>query len=425
MNIEYGFDQLGRRIERRKYTWQTANPPASWTLAESTRYVWSDWLLLMELDGLQGNAVLRKYTWGLDLAGLNGAGASGGAGILPAGLTGAGGIGGLLAVYDTNGTTTGQNPEADDMSYAYLYNANGDVGQVVDPNAASAAASLVARYEYDPYGGVIFASGSYAASNAWRFSTKQFDPVTGLGYWGYRWYSAKLGRWISRDPIEEAGGRNLARYVNNAPGMRWDALGLRRWCCDECEEGNARCKIALTLAVISPSAKDVINDTIEGLEFVGSVLGSLSLMTKGREAIDLGCNKAFFKEAGKTGVLDAYEGIMLGLIKDAIDTMLRRIEDREFPIFIWYKVDRSDCERTRCWVLFSRLSWSKYRTVTQGPGGWEAADLRGGGAESGRVPRWKAGKPFLDKRAVTSDDVIAALKEAAERYGCTGGWERQ
>ncbi|MBK9126258.1 MAG: hypothetical protein IPM13_00440 [Phycisphaerales bacterium] len=77
VKVEYAYDYLGRRIERRKYTWQTANPPASWTLAESTRYVWSDWLLLMELDGLQGNAVLRKYTWGLDLSGLNGAGSFG------------------------------------------------------------------------------------------------------------------------------------------------------------------------------------------------------------------------------------------------------------------------------------------------------------------------------------------------------------
>jgi len=37
-------------------------------------------------------------------------------------------------VFDTSWTTTDANPEADDMSYAYLYNANGDVGQVVDPN---------------------------------------------------------------------------------------------------------------------------------------------------------------------------------------------------------------------------------------------------------------------------------------------------
>ncbi|MBK9128160.1 MAG: RHS repeat-associated core domain-containing protein [Phycisphaerales bacterium] len=68
-------------------------------------------------------------------------------------------------------------------------------------------------------------SGSYAARNAIRFSTKPFDPVTGLGYWGYRWYSAKLGRWVSRDPIEEEGGVNLYRYVSNGPPGAIDPRG--------------------------------------------------------------------------------------------------------------------------------------------------------------------------------------------------------
>jgi len=161
-------------------------------------------------------------------------------------LEGAGGIGGLLAVYDTNGTTTGANPEADDMSYAYLYNANGDVGQVVDPNgsppslgnpsAASASASLVARYEYDPYGLVIGPdtdgdgqrtddAGSYAARNAIRFSTKPFDPVTGQGYWIFRPYDPKLGRWVTRDPRDELGDVDLYRFCRSNPMSNVDALG--------------------------------------------------------------------------------------------------------------------------------------------------------------------------------------------------------
>ena len=43
---------------------------------------------LLELDGLNSNAVLRQYTWGLDLSGQNGNPSVGG-------LHGAGGIGGL------------------------------------------------------------------------------------------------------------------------------------------------------------------------------------------------------------------------------------------------------------------------------------------------------------------------------------------
>lgn len=39
-----------------------------------------------------------------------------------------------------------------------------------------------------------------------RFSTKQWDDETGLGYWGYRYYDLDIGRWISRDPLGELGG---------------------------------------------------------------------------------------------------------------------------------------------------------------------------------------------------------------------------
>jgi hypothetical protein len=85
--------------------------------------------MLMELDGLNENAVRKKYTWGLDLAGQ-----SGSVGILPATLASAGcpldnllgrqgQVGGLSALED-----------------------------VADPNDATGA--IVAHYECDPYGNV-------------------------------------------------------------------------------------------------------------------------------------------------------------------------------------------------------------------------------------------------------------------------------
>jgi RHS repeat-associated protein len=39
-------------------------------------------------------------------------------------------------------------------------------------------------------------------------------------------YSPSLGRWLSRDPIEERGGLNLYGFVNNDPVNRFDHLGL-------------------------------------------------------------------------------------------------------------------------------------------------------------------------------------------------------
>jgi len=50
---------------------------------------------------------------------------------------------------------------------------------------------------------------------------------TDVHYYGYRFYSPELGRWISRDPIEEEGGKNLYVFVRNRAPSVVDAIGLR------------------------------------------------------------------------------------------------------------------------------------------------------------------------------------------------------
>jgi RHS repeat-associated protein len=57
-------------------------------------------------------------------------------------------------------------------------------------------------------------------------STKYWDGDAKLAYYGYRYLSPWLGRWVSRDPYKEAGGCNLYGYVlNNAVSLS-DNLGL-------------------------------------------------------------------------------------------------------------------------------------------------------------------------------------------------------
>jgi RHS repeat-associated protein len=195
----------------------------------------------MEMEGSVGvppaNTVLRKYTWGLDLAGLNGQLNS---------RDGAGGVGGLLAMQ-----APGAGPGGGNLDYVYMYDGNGNVGQLVDlshdPN--DPAGAVVAHYEYDPYGNLTAHTGPYAEQNPFRFSTKYWDAETGLGYWGFRYYNAALGRWLNRDPIEELGGANLYTYGGNEPVGRFDALGLlncRRgepciFAHDDDYEGGGRC----------------------------------------------------------------------------------------------------------------------------------------------------------------------------------------
>jgi RHS repeat-associated protein len=92
---------------------------------------------------------------------------------------------------------------------------------------AADSGSVDAHYEYDTYGGSVIASGSAAAENAYRFSTKYRDKETGLYYYGYRYYDPAAGRWESRDPIGPGGGLNLYGFVENQPVAYIDAQGLR------------------------------------------------------------------------------------------------------------------------------------------------------------------------------------------------------
>ena len=102
----------------------------------------------------------------------------------------------------------------------YTYDANGNVGQLVDE-----AGAIVARYEYDPFGNEIRAEGDDAQNNPFRFSTKYLDAETGLYYYGFRYYSAEIGRWISRDPIQEFGGNHLYLFLKNNGVALIDYLG--------------------------------------------------------------------------------------------------------------------------------------------------------------------------------------------------------
>jgi len=69
-------------------------------------------------------------------------------------------------------------------------------------------------------------SGAMAAFNPIRFSTKYVDLETGDLYYGYRYLTASIGRWLSKDPMEEAGGPNLYAYVGNRGLSAGDAFGL-------------------------------------------------------------------------------------------------------------------------------------------------------------------------------------------------------
>ena len=86
-------------------------------------------------------------------------------------------------------------------------------------------ASVDTEFEYGPFGELIRATGAKKDAFNFRFSTKYEDAETGLLYYGYRYYNAATGRWLSRDPIEELGGLNLYAFVYNNGINSVDVLG--------------------------------------------------------------------------------------------------------------------------------------------------------------------------------------------------------
>lgn len=193
--LDFLYDDEGRRVMKAVSVWNGsafANPVTNW-------FVYDGWNLAGELSVTADGCVelVRSYTWGLDLSGS---------------LDGAGGIGGLVLVTDY----------ATGTSYFPAYDGNGNILALV--NAADG--SVAAQYEYSPFGELIRSTGTMAKANPFRWSTKYWDEETGLVYYGYRYYSPTMGRWISRDPIEEEGGNNLYAFVGNTPINSYDLLGM-------------------------------------------------------------------------------------------------------------------------------------------------------------------------------------------------------
>ena len=253
--LEFRYDGFSRRISK-KTTRLTGSTVAS-TAMEG--YLYDRWNVVMisQLDPATGNHVARKWSclWKPDVASLPYARTS---------WQAAGGVGGL-AWLQTGGTQnmsttyhsyygqyvlTGnaeiQVPIMDHMGNVrhFIQLKSGTVNQGYG-NIGTMIGQVSANLEYDAFGREVrvsslavpdtgtppglVAGGLYADALPFHFSTKFTDPESGLNYYGYRFYDARDGRWLSRDPIGEQGGVNLYGMVGNGPVNRMDVLGRIGW----------------------------------------------------------------------------------------------------------------------------------------------------------------------------------------------------
>ena len=177
--LEFSYDYMGRRFEKKVYT---AN-----VLTKHEKFVYDGYKLIQVLDALNSDAVTMAFAWHPESTGLD----------TPFSMT-----------YDGE-------------TYYYVTDGNKNVMSLID-----AAGTKAAEYVYDPFGRLLSSTGELAEINPFRFSSEYHDDETGLVYYNYRYYSPELGRWISRDPIEEEGGVNLYAMVGNNPVNKFDRFGF-------------------------------------------------------------------------------------------------------------------------------------------------------------------------------------------------------
>ena len=203
--LAMAYDWLGRRVKKERRRWDGRN----YAPLGTNVFFYEGWNPIAEQERNVGGAVwgTNLYSWGLDLAEQRGAG------VPRHGAPGAaaGGIGGLLS----------ETRQPSLVTRFFAFDGNGNVSDLVGTGGAVAV-----HYDYDAYGNPTRTSGTDSPTNYFRFSTKYTDQETGLLYYGYRYYSPTLGRWLSRDPIHERGGLNLYAFVKNDPTDKIDPRGL-------------------------------------------------------------------------------------------------------------------------------------------------------------------------------------------------------
>jgi RHS repeat-associated protein len=196
LKLEFAYDSQSRRFAHKSYTWNTTT--SVWQLTESLLLIYDGWHILAELDALNANSPVRSYVWGLDLSGSR---------------SGAGGVGGLLFA-NTHQTST--------AAYSLGYDGNGNITTFVD----QATGAVAGRREYSAFGDIIESDGAAATAIPFGFSTKYALTAVRKSDFGFRFYDWDNDRWLSRDSIEEDGGRNLYGFLGNGPIVGFDYLGL-------------------------------------------------------------------------------------------------------------------------------------------------------------------------------------------------------
>src|SRR3989338_4965452 len=111
-------------------------------------------------------------------------------------------------------------------TYYYHFDGLGSVTALTD-----ARGKANQRYEYDSFGKLK--RHGYKVKQPYTYTGREWDKETGLYYYRARYYDAKVGRFISKDPfhgvLRKPQTLNRYPYVKNNPIKFVDPLGLLDW----------------------------------------------------------------------------------------------------------------------------------------------------------------------------------------------------
>ncbi|MCW3110043.1 MAG: Peptidase bacteriocin processing, partial [Segetibacter sp.] len=122
-----------------------------------------------------------------------------------------------------------QGEQINGKNYYFTFDHLGSVREMTDADG-----QVQTRYGYDPYGRRIKEVGKIDAD--FGYTGYYYHNTSGLYLALFRIYDANLGRWLSKDPIEESGGLNFYSYVNQNPVNLIDILGLKASCANTCDD---------------------------------------------------------------------------------------------------------------------------------------------------------------------------------------------
>jgi len=97
------------------------------------------------------------------------------------------------------------------------------LGSVIAVTDASGA--VLGSYAYEPFGSLRQSTGSLTTPST--FTGRPLDAESGLLFLRHRYYDARIGTFLTPDPIGIKGGINFYRYVGNNPMNLLDPFGYQ------------------------------------------------------------------------------------------------------------------------------------------------------------------------------------------------------